>query len=101
MANTGWLPTDISAHARRHRLVQPVITDIAGDGISVIDGPPRRLHDQLEGRRTTIGALRNDGTPDRVLSRWTVRASPQTWVTLTATHERAGTATTTLQLTTS
>jgi hypothetical protein len=99
VANTGWLPTDISAHARRHRLVQPVITDIAGDGITIIDGPSRRRHDQLEGRRSTVGALRNDGTPDRVLSRWTVRADPLTPVTLTATHERAGTATTTLQLT--
>jgi hypothetical protein len=90
IANTGWLPTDVSAHARRTHLVRPLITEIQGNDIEVIDGPARRSHGQLEGRRSTVGAMRNDGTPDRSLTRWTIRASLGTSVTATAFHERAG-----------
>ena len=44
------------------------------------------------------GGERNDGTPDRVLTAWTVRAPAGTEVVIEARHQRAGTARATLRL---
>jgi hypothetical protein len=98
VANTGWLPTDVSIHARRNSLVKPIAAEISGDGLEVVDGAARQLHGQLEGRRSLVGAMRNDGTPDRLLCRWIVRCSPGTTVKVTVQHERAGTTSATIDL---
>ena len=73
LANTGWLPTDVSQRARKEQLVKPIVVELTGDGVDVLDKPARREVGQLEGRAAMRFTLRNDGTPDRVLVAWTVR----------------------------
>jgi hypothetical protein len=93
VANTGWLPTDVTARARAEHLVKPLAIEIEGtDGapIEVLDGPRRRLHGQLEGRAALRFAGGNDGTPDRALVAWVVRAEAGASVVVTALHDRAG-----------
>ncbi len=50
LANTGWLPTDVSQRARKERLVKPIVVELTGDGVTVLDKPARREVGQLEGR---------------------------------------------------
>jgi Zinc carboxypeptidase len=92
VANVGYLPTDVTAWARKRRLVLPLVVELSGDGVTVADGPARRELGQLEGRvrhRFDAGA-RNDGTPDRVLERFVVRAPAGTTLHVEARHPRAG-----------
>jgi hypothetical protein len=96
IANTGYLPTYISERARTNRLVRPIVATLAG--ASVIDGAKRRELGQLAGRSDAAFRLRNDGTPDRVLASWLVRAPVGTVLTIDVTHQRAGTAITTVSL---
>jgi len=86
IANTGWLPTDISHRARTERLVRPLTAVI--EGAEPIGSPARLKLGQLEGRAAARFAERNDGTPDRVLASWVVRGSGT--VTVRAEHPRAG-----------
>jgi hypothetical protein len=86
IANTGWLPTDISHRARTERLVRPLTAVI--EGAEPIGSPARLKLGQLEGRAAARFAERNDGTPDRVLASWVVRGSGR--VTVRAEHPRAG-----------
>ena len=98
VANTGWLPTDVSVQARRKNLVLPVSVSI--DGAEPVDGPARIRLGQLEGRVAfaLAGGSRNDGTPDRALATWVVRAPVGTEVRVEAAHPRAGTARTVVRL---
>lgn len=96
IANTGWLPTHISTQAANERLVLPLIAELdMPDGVAVVGGPNRVQLGQLSGRsaqRLNAGS-RNDGTPDRVLARWIVRARDAdavARVTAVAKHPRAG-----------
>ena len=50
VANTGWLPTYVSARAPKEQLVLPLVAEFGGDGVAVVDGPARRQLGQLEGR---------------------------------------------------
>ena len=89
VANTGWLPTYISQHARAKRLVLPTVATL--EGAEVLDGIARREIGQLEGRlanRFSYG--KNDGTPDRRLVSWVVRGSAGDAVTVQVANERAG-----------
>ena len=97
VANTGFLPTDVSALARKEELVRPVTVELSG--AEIVDGPARRrlgsdtggpASGQLDGRAAHRFAGGNDGTPDRALVRFVVRAAPGTTVTVTARHDRAG-----------
>ncbi len=93
VANTGWLPTDVSALARKQHLVKPITVEVEALGVAgleVIDGPARRKVGQLAGRATLRFADRNDGTPDRILASWIVRAGVGSTVKVTASHDRAG-----------
>ncbi len=96
IANTGWLATDVTAWARKHDLVRPLVAELAG--AEVLDGAPRRQLGQLDGRASLRFRHGIDGTPDRVLASWTVRAPAGTDVTITASHQRAGRAEATLTL---
>lgn len=97
IANTGWLATDVTRWARKNSLVLPLVAELAG-ATHVLDGSARRQHGQLEGRAVLRFTGWTDGTPDRVLASWTVRAPAGTEITVTATHPRAGTATSTIAL---
>lgn len=95
VANTGWLPTDVSRWARQHRLVRPVVVEVrAADGapLEVLGAPARARLGQLEGRVSLRwnGWSPNDGTPDRALHAWVVRADPGRTVSVVASHPRAG-----------
>ena len=88
ITNTGWLPTDVTAHARTTHLVLPLVATI--EGAEVLGGPARLELGQLEGRSLARFSGRHDGTPDRTLATWVVRAPAGTEVRLTASHQRAG-----------
>ncbi|CAB4585906.1 MAG: carboxypeptidase [Actinobacteria bacterium] len=88
VANTGWLPTDVSAKARAEHLVLPVVGTL--EGAEVVGGPARLELGQLEGRSGARFRDRVDGTPDRALATWVVRAAPGTEVRVRVTHQRAG-----------
>ncbi|MEI7754681.1 MAG: M14 family metallopeptidase [Actinomycetota bacterium] len=93
IANTGWLPTQISAHATKNRLVLPVIAELAlPAGAEIVGGVNRVQLGQLEGRSgfRIDGGSRNDGTPDRALARWLVRTADVAGIVATASHQRAG-----------
>jgi hypothetical protein len=106
VANTGWLPTDITQHARRKKIVLPAVLEIAAAGsaaagpLDLVEGEARVRIGQLEGRSKHLldGGAMSDGTPDRYLHTWLVRASGGTTISLTASHQRAGTARTTITL---
>ena len=88
IANTGWLPTDVTAHARKSHMVLPLVATV--EGADVLGGPARLELGQLEGRSSARFSGRNDGTPDRALATWVVRAPAGSEVHLTASHQRAG-----------
>ena len=50
IANTGWLPTDVSTRAARTTSCCPLVAELVGDGRAVVGGPARRALGQLEGR---------------------------------------------------
>ena len=101
IANTGWLGTEVTIWANKHKIVLPLTAQI--DGVApedIIDSSPRVKLGQLDGRvRFRVGGdAKSDGTPDRVLHTWLVRANRGTEITLTARHPRGGEATTALKL---
>ncbi|MEQ8437891.1 MAG: M14 family metallopeptidase [Ilumatobacter fluminis] len=96
VANTGWLPTQVSALAAKENLVLPLAVEVTGG--AVIDGPARREFGQLDGRSALRFRNGHDGTPDRVLATFVVSAPAGTQLTATAAHPRAGRATITITL---
>jgi hypothetical protein len=98
IANTGWLPTDVSARARKHDMVLPLTATVAGDGVTVVGGPARLQLGQLDGRSALRFTDGHDGTPDRVLATWVVEADPGTSLTVDVRHPRAGRVTASLTL---
>lgn len=100
VANTGWLPTDVSALARKASLVKPVTVEIdgAGETVEVLDGPARHAIGQLEGRAALRFRHGNDGTPDRAITSWVVRAKAGDSVRIVAAHARAGSVETVVEL---
>lgn len=88
IANTGWLPTYISERARVDKLVLPISAVLAG--ADVLGGPARIELGQLVGRSHARFTHRNDGTPDRALASWIVRAAEGSKVTVSVQHQRAG-----------
>ena len=98
IANTGWLPTHVTELARKNNLCLPGWVEIAG--ATPVAGAAREQFGNLAGRSAfrLTGGSHNDGTPDRHLHAWVVRAGAGSTVTVTAHHERAGTATATVTL---
>jgi hypothetical protein len=97
IANTGFLPTDVSALARKEHLVRPITVEVVGG--EVVDGPRRRrlgvetagpAEGQLDGRAALRFAGGSDGTPDRALVRFLVRAPSGSVLTVIANHDRSG-----------
>ncbi|MEY4339973.1 MAG: hypothetical protein RLZ14_1823 [Actinomycetota bacterium] len=89
IANTGWLPTYVSEKAKKDRLVLPLVAELRG--AEVVGGVARQELGQLGGRLTMQFSYgKNDGTPDRVLASWVVRAAAGTTVEVSVEHQRAG-----------
>ena len=84
------------------KLVLPVTIEIGGTGgaLDLVEGEARVRVGQLAGRAKYLldGGAMSDGTPDRHLQTWMVRARAGSAITVTATHPRAGTATATVRL---
>jgi hypothetical protein len=97
IANTGWLPTYVSEQGRKTNRVLPLTAELWG--AEVIGAPARRELGQLEGRARARFAGGVDGTPDRILVAWTVRAAAGTEVAVAVAHPRAGSTTATTILT--
>jgi hypothetical protein len=98
IANTGWLATDVSAVARKRRLVRPGFVELTGDGVGVVGGPARQTFGHLDGRAALRFRNWHDGTPDRALMSWVVSGAEGDTVTITATSDRAGSATVEVRL---
>ena len=89
VANTGWLPTTVTARARHDDLVRPILAELQGAD-DVLDGASRRTLGQLAGSSSTRFTSSTAGTPDRVSCSWLVRATPGTELVVTVQHQRAG-----------
>ena len=96
VANTGWLPTTVTQLAADRKLVRPIVAHL--EGAEVLGGTARVELGQLAGRMKARFNGRNDGTPDRVLTSWVVRGAVGSTVTVTAEHQRAGSATASVAL---
>jgi murein tripeptide amidase MpaA len=96
--NTGWLPTDVTRHARDRKLVRGVVCEIElPEGAALFGTDPRRVLGQLEGRSGKPSSpagwagQATDVTDDRLRVEWLVRGAPGMTLRLTARHDRAGT----------
>lgn len=98
ITNQGWLPTDVTAHARKQKLVLPGEATLHADLGTIVDGRARQEFGQLEGRAQLRFRNGNDGTPDRTLLSWVIEAPAGTAVEVSARHPRAGSATRTVVL---
>jgi hypothetical protein len=101
IANTGWLPTAVTERARANGLVLPVVVELGVPaGAELVDPPARRELGQLSGRSALElhAGAQNDGTPDRALVTWIVRARAGTELLVEARHQRAGTTRCTISL---
>ncbi len=100
IANTGYLPTNVTRWAAKHDLVRPVIAELElGSAVSILGSEPnRRPLGQLAGYSQARFADHNDGTPNRVLATWLVNGPAGQTVDVVVRHQRAGTARTTVAL---
>ncbi len=101
--NTGYLPSYVTKRALERKIVRGVVFEISlPEGAALVSGKPRVEGAQLEGRagKMTLQAFLPDlnVTADRGQCEWTVRAPRGTTIALSARHERAGRADTTVKL---
>ena len=102
--NAGWLPTNVTQKAVDAGVVEPVEARLSvPEGSVVVHGDERQQLGQLAGRalrRSSVGTFGppNDGTADRGVARWTVRAVPGATCEVVVRSPRAGTARATVQL---
>lgn len=94
--NQGWLPTNVTKRAVDARVADPVRATLAlGDAASLVHGDAEIDLGQLQGRalrRSSVGmfATPNDGTGDRAVARWAVRAPAGTVLDYEIAQPRAG-----------
>ena len=97
IANTGWLPTFVTAKAKKERLVLPLVAELTG--ATVIGANARQELGQLGGRHDLhFNYGKNDGTPDRVLASWVLQGAAGTEVSIAVSHQRAGSKSVTVTL---
>ncbi|MEM8621439.1 MAG: M14 family metallopeptidase [Actinomycetota bacterium] len=97
--NSGWLPTDVTALARRDAIVLPIEVELIGVAAAdVLDGPTRRELGQLAGAVSARFEQGGGGSPERAMATFTVRAPRGTEIAIEARHQRAGRRSTTVTL---
>ena len=101
--NTGWLPTNGTQQALDRHAVGEVVAELSlPAGARLVDGTVRKALGQLAGRNeqrsTTTWWGYRPGTPDRALAEWLVAAPSGTKLSVSASHDRAGTVRTELVL---
>ncbi len=105
IANTGWLPTDVTAWARRNSMVGPIVAEVVAapndagvddvidgsiDDVQVVGSPARQTLGQLAGAMAARFTRSTRSTPDRTTCSWVVRALAGTELEVVAHHPRAG-----------
>jgi hypothetical protein len=94
VANTGWLPTHVTARAAGNERVRPIVAEVSAAmtdvPLDLLGAPARKTIGQLGGGVDARFGHGRDGTPDRALVTWTVRAAAGTEVTAIVRHDRAG-----------
>jgi hypothetical protein len=98
VANTGWLPTNVTEQARLRDQAPPVTATIElPAGASLVTGRQRVELGQLAGRSgarsSTTWWGHEPGTPDRALVEWVVQAPDLGCVEVAVSQPRAGVAT--------
>jgi hypothetical protein len=94
--NTGWLPTFVSRKALERGIGGEITAQLSLPvGSRLVEGAPHRPMGQLEGRseqRSTATWWGYDpGTSDRTFLEWLIDAPEGTEISVTVSHERAGT----------
>ena len=89
VANTGWLPTTVTAKAQQDDLVRPILADVSGP-VESLDGMTRRTLGQLGGGSSARFTNGTGGTSDRTSCSWLLRAPVGTKITVNVQHQRAG-----------
>ena len=95
--NTGWLPTSGSQQAVDQRVVDGITAEISlPPDAHLVNCEAQRRVGELQGRsgqRSTASWWGyTPGTPDRAVVDWIVSAPAGTTISVTASHDRAGTA---------
>lgn len=100
VANTGFLPTNVTALANKIKAVLPVLVEIStaneGEIIASADGHSALCQQapgsgQLEGRLgTRVDWSGTDGTPDRFMAVFYITAKKNICIKAVARHQRAG-----------
>jgi murein tripeptide amidase MpaA len=95
--NSGWLPTYGSQQALDQQAVGGVVAELElPPGVRLVSGEARRSLGQLAGRSEQRSSATwwgySPGTSDRALAEWLVAAPQGSTVSVTARHDRAGTA---------
>jgi len=103
--NTGWLPSYVTKRALTKKITRGVVCEIElPPGATLATGTPREELGQLEGRAykpvtpSSWAGWGGDVTDDRVKVEWVVHAPAGGIVKLRASHQRAGTVKTHVEL---
>jgi hypothetical protein len=103
--NTGWLPSYVTKRALNNKITRGVVCEIElPPGATLATGTPREELGQLEGRAykpvtpSSWAGWGGDVTDDRVKVEWVVHAPAGGVVKLRASHQRAGTVKTHVEL---
>lgn len=102
--NAGWLATAVTRRAVDNGYVQPMVARIElPDGATLVTGDARIDLGQVSGRALKQNAVRSfsagsDGTGDRTVAEWIVRAPAGTVCPVEVAHDRAGVVRTTVTL---
>ncbi|MEZ5218233.1 MAG: M14 family metallopeptidase [Ilumatobacteraceae bacterium] len=93
IANVGYLPTTVTEWGAKHSLTLPVSADLVlPDAATLAPGTTnRKLLGQLAGYSDVRFSDFNDGTPNRAVATWIVRAPSGVTIDIVARHQRAGT----------
>jgi hypothetical protein len=101
--NAGWMTTSVTQRAVDAGYVRPIVALITlPTGAELVTGSDRLELGQLAGRALRQNAVRSfgsssDGTDDRTVAEWIVRAAAGASCDVEIAHDRAGTVRTTAQ----